>query len=77
MEYDWGVIINFKKESEAFSRKKKNPTTAKTKVIVDLLLHVTAEENSEDVIPKPCLEGQVNDNKILLPFIHLLSFKFL
>lgn len=57
MEYDWGVIVNFKKESEINARKKK---LAKTKVVVDLMLHVVPEESQDnDIIPKPCPENEV------------------
>lgn len=63
MEYDWGVIINFKKESEANARfKRKNQVNIQTKVIVDLLLNVVAEESQDSgIIPNPCPEDQVNE----------------
>lgn len=55
--------MNFKKVSENVpGRKTKgNPAKTSTKVQVDLLLHVLSEDssNNKDVIPKPCLDGQV------------------
>jgi ATP-dependent RNA helicase DOB1 len=63
-EYDWGAVVNFKKVSENIPGRKgarANPATTSTKVQVDLLLHVISEDASGDkeIIPKPCLDGQV------------------
>lgn len=67
MEYDWGVIINFKKELEANPRKGKKQTTMQTKIVVDLLLNVIPEESKDnDIIPKPCPEDQVTKTLRLL-----------
>lgn len=66
-EYDWGIVINFRKvagdDSRNKMRGKGNPKDAETKVIVDMLLHVAEEEGAkvdeENKIPKPCGENQV------------------
>lgn len=66
-EYDWGIVVNFRKVTEDLRsklRNKSNPQNTDTKVIVDVLLHVAVEEDekNDDVekkIPKPCGENQV------------------
>lgn len=74
-EYDWGIVINFRKvASDDLRNKMKNKGAPKealdTKVIVDLLLHVVEEEatksDEENKIPKPCGENQV--------FFHLFYY---
>ncbi|XP_063928179.1 exosome RNA helicase MTR4 [Zophobas morio] len=69
-EYDWGAVVNFKKVSETVPGRrgaKANPAKTSTKVQVDLLLHVMAEDASDnkDVIPKPCLDGQKGEVEIV------------
>ncbi|KAL3268299.1 hypothetical protein HHI36_007417 [Cryptolaemus montrouzieri] len=54
-EYDWGVVVNFKKVSDLIPGKK----TRVTKVQVHMLLHVIPENGENtDVIPKPAQENQ-------------------
>lgn len=62
-EYDWGVVVNFKKVSE-IQRKGGKPKTV-TKVVIDTLLHVIPDESGYDVIPKPCAEGQKGEVEIV------------
>lgn len=67
-EYDWGIVINFRKVAGDDLRnkikKKTNSKDMDTKIIVDLLLHVAEEENAnnddEPKIPKPCGPNQVS-----------------
>lgn len=49
-EYDWGIIVNFKKDTKDNS---KNPLKSETRIIVDTLLHVD-DESEKEGIPKPC-----------------------
>lgn len=56
-EYEWGAVINFKKTTEnAPGKRKPNPTKKfTTKVLVDILLHVIADDSERgNAIPKPC-----------------------
>lgn len=53
-EYDWGIIVNFKKDTKDNT---KNPLKSVTRVIVDVLLHVDNESEKEG-IPKPCPSGK-------------------
>uniref|UniRef100_A0A1I8QAL3 Helicase ATP-binding domain-containing protein n=1 Tax=Stomoxys calcitrans TaxID=35570 RepID=A0A1I8QAL3_STOCA len=65
-EYDWGIVVNFKKQTS----KTKNPLQAETLVIVDVLLHVS-EESSKSDEPKPCKSGQ-KGNMEVVPVVHKL-----
>lgn len=65
-EYDWGIVVNFKKQTS----KTKNPLQAETSVIVDVLLHVS-EESSKNDDPKPCKPGQ-KGNMEVVPVVHKL-----
>ncbi|XP_075151409.1 exosome RNA helicase Mtr4 [Haematobia irritans] len=65
-EYDWGIVVNFKKQTS----KTKNPLQAETSVIVDVLLHVS-EESSKSDEPKPCKPGQ-KGNMEVVPVVHKL-----
>lgn len=65
-EYDWGIVVNFKKQTN----KTKNPLKAETSVIVDVLLHVS-EESSKNDEPKPCKPGQ-KGNMEVVPVVHKL-----
>lgn len=49
-EYDWGIIVNFKKDTKDNT---KNPLKSVTRIIVDTLLHVD-DESEKEGIPKPC-----------------------
>lgn len=53
-EYDWGIVVNFKKDTKDNS---KNPLKSVTRVIVDVLLHV-ADDSEKEGIPKPCPTGK-------------------
>ena len=69
-------MVNFKKVSETVPGRrgaKANPAKTSTKVQVDLLLHVMAEDASDnkDVIPKPCLDGQVITITVYNPYSRL------
>jgi ATP-dependent RNA helicase DOB1 len=60
-EFDWGIIINFKKESEA--KKKENPLKSSPGVIVDILLHVAPGSSSQK--PRPCPAGVQGDVEVV------------
>lgn len=66
-EYDWGAIVNFKKVQEVETTRKggKINTKAVTKVLLDILLHVIPEETENNVIPKPCADGQKGEVEIV------------
>lgn len=53
-EYDWGMIVNFKKDTKDNT---KNPLKSVTKLTVECLLHVD-DESEKDEIPKPCPKGK-------------------
>lgn len=65
-EFDWGIVVNFKKQAN----KTRNPLKSETDVIVDILLHVTDESAKGDE-PKPCKPGQ-KGNMEVVPVIHKL-----
>uniref|UniRef100_A0A1B0AKL5 Helicase ATP-binding domain-containing protein n=1 Tax=Glossina palpalis gambiensis TaxID=67801 RepID=A0A1B0AKL5_9MUSC len=65
-EFDWGIVVNFKKQSN----NTRNPLKSETVVIVDVLLHVT-EESAKNDEPKPCKKGQ-NGNMEVVPVVHKL-----
>ncbi|KAM7351746.1 exosome RNA helicase Mtr4 [Cochliomyia hominivorax] len=65
-EFDWGIVVNFKKQTN----NAKNPLKAETVVIVDVLLHVT-EESAKNDEPKPCKPGQ-KGNMEVVPVVHKL-----
>lgn len=64
-EYDWGIVVNFRKVTEESRRSSQKD---ETKIIVDLLLHVAADEEDKDdgekKIPKPCPVNQVGESVI-------------
>uniref|UniRef100_A0A1B0GC66 Uncharacterized protein n=1 Tax=Glossina morsitans morsitans TaxID=37546 RepID=A0A1B0GC66_GLOMM len=65
-EFDWGIVVNFKKQSN----NTRNPLKSETVVIIDVLLHVT-EESAKNDEPKPCKKGQ-NGNMEVVPVVHKL-----
>lgn len=65
-EFDWGIIVNFKKQTN----NAKNPLKAETVVVVDVLLHVTEDSAKADE-PKPCKPGQ-KGNMEVIPVLHSL-----
>lgn len=75
-EFDWGIIINFKKEGENDSsrRKKGNPMNSEPTIIVDVLLHVASIKSEEAGKPKPCIEGDDGEVEVV-PVLHTLISK--
>lgn len=65
-EFDWGIVVNFKKQTN----NAKNPLKAETVVIIDVLLYVTEESAKKDE-PKPCKSGQ-KGNMEVVPVVHKL-----
>uniref|UniRef100_A0A0A1WP95 Superkiller viralicidic activity 2-like 2 n=1 Tax=Zeugodacus cucurbitae TaxID=28588 RepID=A0A0A1WP95_ZEUCU len=65
-EFDWGIVVNFKKQTN----NAKNPLKAETVVVVDVLLHVT-EDSAKAEEPKPCKSGQ-KGNMEVVPVLHTL-----
>lgn len=74
-EFEWGIIINFKKEGEVTPGKKKgNPMNAPT-IIVDVLLHVAeGTGGAASGQPKPCPEGETGEVEVV-PVLHTLISK--
>lgn len=65
-EFDWGIIVNFKKQQTD----EKNPLKVENQTIVDILLHVddTYEKN---VMPKPCPSNKQGTVEVV-PVLHTL-----
>lgn len=83
-EYDWGMIVTFKKVNKAGSRGKPNPIESSTKVNVDILLRIlpsSGDGNNPEVgeIPKPCpsdKEGEIEVVTVCSSMItHLSSIR--
>lgn len=66
-EFDWGIIVNFKKTS---SDSKQNPLNAEISVVVDVLLHVD-DDFGKDSIPRACPEGKKGSVEVV-PVVHTL-----
>ncbi|XP_030761641.1 exosome RNA helicase MTR4 [Sitophilus oryzae] len=66
-EYDWGAVVNFKKVQVFDPQKNRGKFRAKptTKLQLDVLLHVVPEEGNDNVIPKPCNDGQKGEVEIV------------
>ncbi|XP_018335844.2 exosome RNA helicase MTR4 [Agrilus planipennis] len=71
-EYDWGVIVNFKKITDNPPGRKGKTNTLVTKLQVDLLLHVISEgkgdtdgDDTDNLIPKPCSEDQSGEVEVV------------
>jgi ATP-dependent RNA helicase DOB1 len=63
-EFDWGIIINFKKQSENMGNKRKeNPLKASPSIIVDVLLHVSPDSSTQQ--PRPCPSGVQGDMEVI------------
>lgn len=60
-EFDWGIIINFKKESEV--KKKENPLKSTPDIVVDVLLHIDPGSSSQR--PRPCPTGVQGDVEVV------------
>lgn len=68
-EYDWGIIVNFKKDTKD---DKRNPLKSVTRVIVDVLLHVD-EASEKEGIPKPCPSGKKGSVEVVPVVSSLIS----
>lgn len=66
-EFDWGIIVNFKKSS---ADSKSNPLNAEISVVVDVLLHVD-DDFGKDSIPRACPEGKKGSVEVV-PVVHTL-----
>ncbi|XP_055381985.1 exosome RNA helicase MTR4 [Condylostylus longicornis] len=69
-EFDWGIVVNFKKQSD----ESKNPLTSEVNVIIDVLLHV-AEGFDKEKEPKPCHSGDKKGSMEVIPVLHKLVVK--
>lgn len=68
-EFDWGVIVNFKKQTDDES----NPLKSENVIIVDILLHVD-DDYKESSTPKPCPPGKQGSVEVV-PVLHTLIFR--
>lgn len=68
-EYDWGIIVGFKKDTKDNT---KNPLKSVTRVIVDVLLHVD-EDSEKEGIPKPCPDGKKGSVEVVPVVAKLIS----
>lgn len=66
-EFDWGIIVNFKKQIEDSTT---NPLESESNIIVDILLHVD-DNFTENNIPKPCRTGNKGTVEVV-PVLHTL-----
>jgi ATP-dependent RNA helicase DOB1 len=63
-EFDWGIIINFKKQTENMGNKRKENVLKESPcVIVDILLHITPGSCTEQ--PRPCADGVQGDMEVV------------
>lgn len=60
-EFDWGMIVNFKKDT---GDDKKNPLKTETKLYIDVLLHLDGKQQDDDKI-KPCPAGKRGEAEII------------
>lgn len=65
-EFDWGIIVNFKKQSND----ERNPLKAESQIIVDILLHVD-DVHDKNVMPKPCPPNKQGTVEVV-PVLHTL-----
>lgn len=68
-EYDWGIIVNFKKDTKDNT---KNPLKSVTRVIVDILLHVD-EDSEKEGIPRPCPAAKKGSVEVVPVVLGLIS----
>lgn len=68
-EYEWGIIVNFKKDTKDNT---KNPLKSVTRVIVDVLLHVDEEAEKEGT-PKPCPAGKKGSVEVVPVLLGLIT----
>ncbi|XP_020710480.2 exosome RNA helicase MTR4 [Athalia rosae] len=64
-EFDWGIIVNFKKKTP------KNPMKEKTVIVIDILLHISSE--SPEGNPLPCKEGESGEMEVVPVLQSLIS----
>ncbi len=69
-EFDWGIVINFKKQSAPNG---KNPLESESSVIIDVLLHID-EDSFENSISKPCLPNKKGVVEVV-PVVHTFISK--
>lgn len=69
-EFDWGIVINFKKQSIPSG---KSPLEAESNVSIDVLLHLD-EESFEKSISKPCSPNKKSVVEVV-PVVHTLISK--
>ncbi|KAF5296655.1 hypothetical protein FQR65_LT10195 [Abscondita terminalis] len=63
-EYDWGMIVNFKKVTDR--KGKANPLNTPSKVLVDILLHILPKtDDNDDEIPLPCPDGEIGEVEVV------------
>lgn len=60
-EFEWGMIVNFKKDT---GDDKKNPLKTETKLYIDVLLHLDGKQQENDKI-KPCPAGKRGEAEII------------
>uniref|UniRef100_A0A336LNC0 CSON004141 protein n=1 Tax=Culicoides sonorensis TaxID=179676 RepID=A0A336LNC0_CULSO len=60
-EFDWGMIVNFKKDT---GDDKKNPLKAETKIYIDVLLHLDGKTDESDKL-RPCPPGKRGEAEII------------
>lgn len=65
-EFDWGIIVNFKKQQTD----DKNPLNSERVIIVDVLLHVDGELEP-GALPKPCPADKPGSIEVV-PVLHTL-----
>lgn len=66
-EFDWGIIVNFKKQ---LPNNKKNPMDSETNIVVDVLLHVD-DDFDKDSVPRPCPADKQGSVEVV-PILHTL-----
>lgn len=67
-EFEWGIIVNFRREGGA--EEDNNPATNESKIMVDILLHV--DDNFEKTnVAKPCPSHQKGSVEVV-PVLHSL-----
>lgn len=70
-EFDWGIIVNFKKKKD---NNKKNPLLeTESSIVVDILLHV-ANDFADTGVPRPCASGESGSVEVV-PVLHTLIAK--
>lgn len=76
VEFDWGIIVNFKKRTEPTTpgdKRNPNPLQSEQTIVVDVLLHVD-DDFADTAIPKPCRTGTKGSVEVV-PVLHTLIAK--